>query len=212
MFAYDTLIDAVAAIERVEWSGVFRFTPDGEVVAVPDVHPYSDVPHAPDSVECDDDSDILIDGGSSEWQALTGLTGQHGYRGAVLHPSEVMSPGIVEAMREMGDGHVWTIVPVDAPAVHGPDDHTAGCDVPFGACDLDYFPVGWAILYADDPTRRMFYWEAEDAYEEWLNEVYGTVSVAGLDYDTGRALRELDPVTFRCGVADWADSEGIEIV
>lgn len=212
-YAYDALIDAVAAIERVEWSGVFRFDSDGMVEGITgNVSPYSDIPHAPDHVEADEDSDILIDGGMSEWQPLTGLTRQDSYRGAVLHTSEVLSPGIVTAMREMGDALVWTIVPVEA-GTHGPDDHTPGCDVPFGVCDTDSdAPAGWAILFADDPTRRMRYWEAEDAYQEMLDECHEPVDVCGYFYGAGRLLRMADPVAFRCGVADWADSEGIEIV
>lgn len=253
MYAYDTLIDAVAVIDRLDMGAVFRIDPHGEVEPL-DTHPHGDVPHAPDRVEHDDEDDVLIDGGSSEWTALTGLTRQDSYRGAVLHPSETMSPGIVEAMREMGEGHVWTIVPVEAPVrTHGPDDHGPGCDVPFGACDDEYdpcvtravvagcpdpvgrangcsggpgcdawqgctcettdgAPAGWVVLYADDPTRRMHYHQAEDAYEDWLDEVYEPVSVCGYEYDAGRLLRLADPVAFRCGVADWTSSEGIEIV
>jgi len=50
--------------------------------------------------------------------------------------------------------------------------------------------------------------DEEEAYEEQLSECYGTVAICGLEYDSGHALKNLDPVAFRCGVADMlADSE-----
>ena len=59
-------------------------------------------------------------------------------------------------------------------------------------------------LTRDDVERDTFetYAEAEERHEDMLSEVYGVVSVCGFDYDAGRALRELDPVAFRCGVSD----------
>lgn len=55
-------------------------------------------------------------------------------------------------------------------------------------------------------------WDAEQQYEDLLDEVYGVVNIAGMDFDTGRTLRLLDPIAFRCGMLDYFDSEGIEIV
>ena len=42
----------------------------------------------------------------------------------------------------------------------------------------------------------------EDQYEEELNEIYGTATVCGYEYDQGTLLREISPTTFRCGLAD----------
>ena len=39
-----------------------------------------------------------------------------------------------------------------------------------------------------------FYHELEDMYEERLNECYEAVSICGMNYDQGHALRNLDPV------------------
>jgi hypothetical protein len=50
------------------------------------------------------------------------------------------------------------------------------------------------------------YRQWEEAYEELLDEVYGTVEVAGMTFDTGRALRELDPIAFRMSVLDYQNS------
>ena len=46
----------------------------------------------------------------------------------------------------------------------------------------------------------------ENEFEDALNDIYGDVEIAGLTYSTGRALRELDPIAFRCGLADYEDS------
>lgn len=50
-------------------------------------------------------------------------------------------------------------------------------------------------------------WELEERYDDMLNECYGTVEIAGMEYETRRALAELDPIAYRCGFNDWIDSE-----
>ena len=52
-------------------------------------------------------------------------------------------------------------------------------------------------------------WEAEQDYRNMLDEIYGTVSIAGMEYETSRALEELDNTAFRGGFLDWCDNEGI---
>lgn len=42
----------------------------------------------------------------------------------------------------------------------------------------------------------------EQVFRDMLDEVYGDVQVASHSYSTSRALEELDPTAFRCGVAD----------
>lgn len=46
----------------------------------------------------------------------------------------------------------------------------------------------------------------EELYDEMLDDIYGTVQIAGFEYTTSRALKELDPIAYRCGLADWRDS------
>lgn len=52
--------------------------------------------------------------------------------------------------------------------------------------------------------------EAYEAYDEMLDDVYGQATIGGQKYQTSRALREVDPVAYRCGFNDWADAEGID--
>lgn len=42
----------------------------------------------------------------------------------------------------------------------------------------------------------------ESEYEDYLNECFETVTICGMTYDQGSALRQLDPIAFRCGLAD----------
>lgn len=54
--------------------------------------------------------------------------------------------------------------------------------------------------------------EADSRYRDMLDDVYGVVTIAGMEYDTGSALQEVDPTAFRVGVADYLDDfEEVEI-
>lgn len=54
-------------------------------------------------------------------------------------------------------------------------------------------------------------YDALEQYDEFLDEVYGTVTIAGMEYQTSRALKELDPIAYRTGFNDWCDSESIDL-
>ena len=50
--------------------------------------------------------------------------------------------------------------------------------------------------------------DAEEQFEELLNETCETIKIGSLEYDPGYVLRNIDPISFRCGVADMlADDE-----
>ena len=42
----------------------------------------------------------------------------------------------------------------------------------------------------------------EEEYENQLTDIYGDVNICGMKYPAGRALRLLDPIAFRCSLAD----------
>lgn len=50
----------------------------------------------------------------------------------------------------------------------------------------------------------------EEQYDETLNELYGDVQIAGCDFSTSYALKELDPTAYRCGLIDYVDSLDLE--
>lgn len=52
--------------------------------------------------------------------------------------------------------------------------------------------------------------DATSGYNDWLDELYGDTDIAGMQYQTSRVLREVDPIAYRTGLDDWLDSEGID--
>ena len=54
------------------------------------------------------------------------------------------------------------------------------------------------VIDLTDADRR----GGADRFEEMITEIYEPVSIGELTWDAGRVLRELDPIAFRCGVAD----------
>lgn len=49
--------------------------------------------------------------------------------------------------------------------------------------------------------------DVEAAYRASLDDAYPEVEVAGLTFSPSRIIEELDPTAFRCGCADFSDSE-----
>lgn len=49
-------------------------------------------------------------------------------------------------------------------------------------------------------------YELEEQYKAMLDEVYGTVKVAGYEYETSRTLQEIDPIAYRTGFNDYLDT------
>ena len=51
----------------------------------------------------------------------------------------------------------------------------------------------------------MEYLEHGDEFNEYLDEVYGTIDIAGITYYASSILAENDPIGYRCTYADWVD-------
>jgi hypothetical protein len=47
----------------------------------------------------------------------------------------------------------------------------------------------------------------DEMYREMLDSCYEEVEICGNKYAVSRALGEVDPTAYRCGYADWLDSE-----
>lgn len=45
----------------------------------------------------------------------------------------------------------------------------------------------------------------EEAYEEQLDEISGEIQIGNLTFSAGQIVKELDPIAFRCGMADNED-------
>lgn len=55
--------------------------------------------------------------------------------------------------------------------------------------------------------------DGEEEYEQMLNECYDPVKIGLSEWEAGYVVKELDPVSFRCGVSDYLadDEEFVEI-
>ena len=78
----------------------------------------------------------------------------------------------------------------------GSDDfmrHMAGVGVEYG--------TDWVIEYLIKEHCKPV--DAEELYEDLLNETCDVVRIGSLEYSPGTVLKEMDPIAFRCGVADF---------
>ena len=64
--------------------------------------------------------------------------------------------------------------------------------------------------YVDLDGDMATYDEIESFVMDMLNEMYGTVEVAGIVFDAGYVLAEMDPTAFRGNVLDYMDGEYFE--
>jgi hypothetical protein len=47
-------------------------------------------------------------------------------------------------------------------------------------------------------------YEIEESYKMMLDDVYGTVTIAGYQYETSYALKECDPIAYGVGLSDYS--------
>ena len=55
-------------------------------------------------------------------------------------------------------------------------------------------------------------WCGEEAYNEMLDECYEDADICGFKYSPSEALKKVDPIAYRCGLLDWADGIGSDIL
>lgn len=95
----------------------------------------------------------------------------------------------------------YTVVKDDYCPQCGSDDfmrHLDGVGVEYG--------TDWIIEHLIEEHCSPV--DSEDEFEELLNETCETIKIGSLEYDPGYVLRNVDPMAFRCGVADMlADDE-----
>jgi len=64
--------------------------------------------------------------------------------------------------------------------------------------EIDSFDVSEYISYEE--------------YDEFLDDIYGTVDVAGLVFNPSTILKELDKTAYRCGFLDYCSSYDVDNV
>ena len=117
-------------IDDLDFGTVFRIE-DGSVVTMN----YITAPE----VMNDPDADVSID--DPRWTCLTGMTGQYGYHGAVMHTSEYIGAEIAKTLAESDGDTIFAVVTVDGY----PGDGTKGDE------GEEPETIGWAIAYRKLP-------------------------------------------------------------
>lgn len=79
---------AAQIINDAEFGTPFTITPEGDVTV-------ADMYAAPEDVEWSSEDEFLETGA---WNAVEGLTNQHGYNGPIMHASEVFSAGCLNSI------------------------------------------------------------------------------------------------------------------
>lgn len=72
--------------------------------------------------------------------------------------------------------------------------------------------LGGAPDWADyvDAAGELYPSDMTNEYKDFLNDVYGEVYVCGYTYEAGSVLADVDPIAFRCGMADWIDAHVLD--
>lgn len=47
---------------------------------------------------------------------------------------------------------------------------------------------------------------SEESYDEMLDDCYGEIEICGMSYMASDALKSVDPIAYRCGFHDYANS------
>ena len=61
--------------------------------------------------------------------------------------------------------------------------------------------------FMEKEDKRLSDRDLEKRYNEYLDEVYETVSICGYEYDASHALKMVDPTAYGVGFNDWLSSE-----
>jgi hypothetical protein len=50
-------------------------------------------------------------------------------------------------------------------------------------------------------------YDLDKMYQDYLDETFGDVVIAGISYSCSYAFKEIDPIAYNCGFADWISQE-----
>lgn len=59
-------------------------------------------------------------------------------------------------------------------------------------------------VWSDDTYNE---YELESMFDDYLDEVEGTVTLLGLEYSAAEAIKRVDPTAHRAAFLDWLDAE-----
>lgn len=121
------------------------------------------------------------------------------------HEADARLQSIQEGARELANLPGFTHI-----TVHDRDDEFQG-----GQCECCGAHVHTLLQvfvhYSAEPLDRAFTATTDEpefraAYDEYLDSICGSVSIAGIPYSTAIALYSVDPVAYNEGFGNWLDS------
>ena len=69
------------------------------------------------------------------------------------------------------------------------------------------FTEGFIEAFEKDPSqfigRTVTEHEAYEMYDDMLDDCFGDVKILNMLYYTSRALKDVDPIAYRCGFSDY---------
>ena len=60
-------------------------------------------------------------------------------------------------------------------------------------------------------TMKMTESQLQELFEQYLDDVYPEVTIAGCTFSPSRVLREMDPIGFRVSMSDYASDANMDI-
>lgn len=119
--------------DLMEFDHVIQVHPDGTITEPSGVYaPEISLSAAPDGqISAADDADMVAFVKAQGWELLTGFTGQYGYSGPLMHPSEYVGGGLEKHIRETPGVYVACVADVQ----------------PDGAEESE--SVGWVVAYRE---------------------------------------------------------------
>lgn len=118
--------DCMALSNLMEFDHVVRVHPDGAVSDLVD-------PPLTPTLEVDDHGTEHYQDAGAGWTLLAGYTGQHGYRGPVMHPSEFIGGRLAEDI--LARPGLYVAIVAEA--------------LPLEEDDQDTEPAGWAVAFRE---------------------------------------------------------------
>lgn len=73
--------------------------------------------------------------------------------------------------------------------------------------DVFLIPRSKHVKWIPDEDKVISAVALDEMYGGFLDEIHGRVKICGYEYSSSRALEEVDPTAYRCGYADWLDSQ-----
>lgn len=67
-------------------------------------------------------------------------------------------------------------------------------------------PDLFRVLNKETAMKRIHDYELEDMYNDMLDECYPITEICGLQYTTSDIYKSVDPIAYKCGLADFIDS------